>query len=459
MLVAGEEAAALICSRYPVKGRKITVVCGNGNNGGDGFVIAAALSRAGAQVQAALPMGKPKTDTARACFAFPGDVTVCETPDTDCDIVVDALFGIGLDRPVGGELGELIDRINLSDAVTVSIDLPSGVLCDGGVPGKAVRADFTVTMIALKPCIVLPPASEYCGEVAVAPIGISPADYAYLTTEQPVLPRRAKTAHKGTYGTALLLCGSYGMCGAEILAALAALRCGVGIAQALVCDRNYTAFCTRVPEAVTLPVPTDAAGAPAVADQELREAVETADALLIGCGLGRSAQAQRIVKNALADAKAPVVLDADGINAVSSDINRIEQVKAPLILTPHPGEMARLCHTTAAAVEADRVGAARGFAVQHGCILVLKGADTVIAAPDGRIFFNRTGNPGMATGGSGDVLAGMIVSFLAQGVSPLRAALDAVWLHGRAGDLAAARLSQYAMLPEDLIDELKTLVR
>lgn len=277
-------------------------------------------------------------------------------------------------------------------------------------------------------------------------------------TERPVLPERPADGHKGTFGTALLLCGSYGMCGAEILAAKAALRCGVGLVRAVVCAENYAPFLTAVPAAVTLPVRTDADGAPLVTAEQLETAFSRADAVLIGCGLGRSSAAARLVKSALAYSTVPTVLDADGINAVCDDIHLIRKTKSSVIVTPHSGEMARLIGSTAEQVERDRTGIALRFARENGCITVLKGHRTVIAFPDGQYKINATGCSGMATGGSGDVLAGMLVSLLAQGMEPEAATEAAVWLHGKAGELAAERLGERFMLPDDLTEELKNLL-
>ena len=194
---------------------------------------------------------------------------ITDTVDTDCDIMIDALFGIGLDRPLEGRAAEVIDNMNMCDAVKIALDIPSGVKCDGGAVVKAFRADMTITFIALKPCHLLPETSQFCGKTVVADIGVTISEYQYLTTEEPKIQPRPKNCHKGTFGTALIICGSYGMCGAQILATRAALRSGVGIAKAVVCDKNYTAFCTSVPEAVTVPVPTSVNGVPVIDDNTL----------------------------------------------------------------------------------------------------------------------------------------------------------------------------------------------
>lgn len=454
---AGTAAAKIICENYNVQNKKVTVVCGMGNNGGDGLVIASELSKEGACVTVCLPLGQVRTDTAKAMYPLPDDIIFSDTVDADCDIMIDALFGIGLDRPVEGRAADVIDGMNLCDAVKIAVDIPSGVMCDGGVAGRAFRAELTITFIALKPCQLLPESSQYCGRVTVADIGVKASDYLYLTTEEPKRLSRPKNCHKGTFGTALIICGSYGMCGAEILATRSALVSGVGIAKAVVCDKNYNAFCVSVPEAVTVPVPTSANGVPVIDDNTLEKAINTSDALLIGCGLSNSEDTARLVRRVLSATKIPAVIDADGINALRGDINIIGKTKAPVIITPHPAEMARLCGVSTADIEKDRVGYARALAVKTSCVVILKGANTVIASPDGRIFFNTTGNPALATGGSGDVLAGMLVSHLAQGKSALKAALDCVWLHGHAADVAVTHINEAAVSPVDIIEELKTL--
>ena len=277
-------------------------------------------------------------------------------------------------------------------------------------------------------------------------------------TRKPVLPDRPVDAHKGTFGTALLLCGSYGMCGAEILAVKAALRMGVGLVRAFVCRENYAPFCVSVPEAVTLPVETSPQGGMVISSAQLAAALAGAKALLIGCGLGRSAAAEQAVFSALEQTEIPTVLDADGINAVAGNINLIRKVHAPLIITPHPGEMARLCQCSIDKIEQNRVDFAQRFAVDNSCTVVLKGHRTVIALPNGQVLKNGTGCSGMATGGSGDVLSGMLVSLLAQGMAPDRATEAAVWLHGYAGESAGQRLNERYLLPGDIIDELKNIL-
>ncbi len=264
------------------------------------------------------------------------------------------------------------------------------------------------------------------------------------------LPRLADS-HKGTYGTVLSVCGSYGMAGAAMFAAEAALRCGAGLVRAAVPKSVYPIVAVRVPEAVY--VPYDTAGVAVAAELMTHRA----DAMLIGCGLGSGVHTAEMIAALLNEAMCPVILDADGINLASRHIVIPETMHAPLILTPHPMEMARLLHCSVDDVQRDREGTAVKAAKRFGAVVVLKGHRTVIADPDGHVYVNTTGNAGMAVGGSGDVLAGMIASFAAQGMSPWDAAKCGVYLHGLAGDRAAARLSQHAMLPSDMLGELGAL--
>ncbi len=264
---------------------------------------------------------------------------------------------------------------------------------------------------------------------------------------------RSADSHKGTYGTVLSVCGSYGMAGAAALAAKAALRSGVGLLTAAVPESIYPIVAVQVPEGVF--VPYAACGVQAV--KMLLPRLQKADALLVGCGLGQSPSTTAMIEALVAEAACPIILDADGINAAARHISIVETIHAPLILTPHPMELSRLLGCSVATVQADRLAAAKEAVQRTGAVVVLKGHHTVIAAPSGEVWVNPTGNPGMAVGGSGDVLAGMIAGLVAQGMPPADAARCGVYLHGAAGDRAAARLSQHAMLPTDMLEELSGL--
>ena len=281
-----------------------------------------------------------------------------------------------------------------------------------------------------------------------------------ITTNEYVashLPLRVADSHKGTYGTLLTVCGSYGMAGAALLCARGALRSGVGLLRAALPRSVYPLLVDAIPEAVFLPVAEEGGCFCTASIAALTETLITADSVVVGCGMGRGEGQTAVVRQILAYSTVPVILDADGINAVTPHILTEETRTTPLILTPHPGEMARLIGATIPQVQADRVGAALRLAQEVNGIVVLKGHRTVIASPDGRVMENPTGNPGMATGGSGDVLAGIIGSLAAQGVPPFAAAVCGAYLHGAAGDAAAEKYSQRGMLPTDLIEELGSL--
>ncbi len=453
MYTAGITAGKIIDKKYNCQNKRVAVVCGNGNNGGDGFVIANFLYEIGADVTVITPMGPPTTSDATFYFEKCEFIKKSEKFYGIFDIVIDAVFGIGLNRALNEDLSHLFEEMNSSAPIKVAIDIPSGIKADTGeLLGTPIDADLTVTFIALKPCFVLPCGSDYCGEVIVADIGVKPIDIAYKTVKKPVFPKRRHNSHKGTFGTAALICGSYGMAGAAILAAKGALRSGVGIAKCILCDKIYPFFTSALPEAVCVPLKSNSLGTLEYFPES--DIYNNCSSLLFGCGVGQNEDTFKILSDIIEKGQIPTVIDADGINLLSRDIDLLKKSKVPIILTPHPAEMARLLKITVKEVESDRINIARTFAKEYGVTLVLKGANTVIATKNGEVSINTNGNAGMATGGSGDVLAGIIVSLLAQGFSPESAAEAAVFLHGEAGDKAAAKRGMRSMLPSDIIDEL-----
>ena len=454
MKIAGDTACKTICENTNVKNKKIAVVCGNGNNGGDGFVVADNLNKAGADVTVVLPMGVPQTDSAKYYFSLLDGIEICESLEQDYDIIIDAIFGIGLNRELSPQIIKIIDVINSQDAYRVAIDIPSGIESDcGKILGRCVNADLTVTFIALKPCFMLPPATDFTGKVVVADIGVKPCGYTYKTIEKPILPERKRNSHKGTFGTATLFCGSYGMAGAAIMAAKACLRSGVGIAKCVMPKSIYGILTAAVPETVCVIAKQTAKGT-FKGNTDIKKALEKTNAALIGCGIGNNKSTQKLVKRLVENTNIPTVIDADGINALVSNINVLKKTNAPIILTPHPAEMARLCGKTTKEVEQNRVQTALAFAREYNCIVALKGANTIVAVPDGEACFNICGNTGLATGGSGDVLAGITVSFLAQGLSPLEAVKAAVFTHSNTADLITKTIGERALLPTDIIEAL-----
>lgn len=477
---AGSAAARVIREHYPVNGRPVVILCGSGNNGGDGFVIARKLLDQNAKVSVVLTGENPRTQNAMEMaqrirllpipvYRWQQDPQAAIAVIQSAQLVVDAVFGIGFRRVLPDSLRGLFRLIGDRRIPVVAVDIPSGMNADSGhCDPDTLRAERTITFTALKPALTMPQTASFCGEVDVADIGI-PFEicqkYAGSPTpiEMPMVQEcfssRPADSHKGTFGHVLALCGSWGMAGAAVLSVRGALRCGAGLVTAALPRSIYPMVTAAQPEAVCLPLPQDRDGRVALAARSaLRKAAGKVTCLLIGCGLGQSGDLSGLIADLIARAACPVVLDADGINLMAQHIDRVKACKAPLVLTPHPGEMARLCRTTVDEVEKDRAGTARRFAKEYGVWLVLKGHRTLVASPDGSLLVNTTGNPGMATGGSGDVLAGMIASFLAQGMQPQQAAMCGVYLHGRAGDHAAERLGQHAMLPSDLLAELGPLL-
>ena len=457
MLTAGNSVAKIIDEKFYVKDKKVAVICGNGNNAGDGYVAAKRLYELGADVTVVNVLGEPKTENALYYYNLLKPIRIINyfPFQEKFDIYVDAIFGIGLNKSPDDNIKSIINHCNNSSATNVSIDIPSGVECDTGrVLSCAFMADLTVTFIALKPCFMLPLGSDYCGEVIVSDIGVKPCDYSFLTNEKPNLKKRTHNSHKGTFGTALLICGSYGMAGAAILSAKAALKTGVGIVKCILCKGIYSPFTCSIPEAVCIPFRQNNKGTLKYSKKLLNNSLVSCNAVLIGCGMGKSRDAKKILKYIILNSKTPIVIDADGINNLCTNIELLRKSKAPIIITPHPAEMGRLINLSAEKVEQNRLQIAKDFAKQYNCIVVLKGANTIIALPNGEIIVNINGNAGMATAGSGDVLAGIIVSLLAQGYTSEFSAKSAVYIHSQSGDTAALIKGENALIASDIIDML-----
>ncbi len=466
---AGTAAANFILKQQGPSEKRVTVVCGKGNNGGDGFVIARVLSNKGFLVSVVLATtpknysGNPlkmykKLPSKVRLIRTEKDLSVAEDYIKNSDIIVDAIFGIGFKGEARDNEKVLIDLINGSSAFVYSVDLPSGLECNSGaVLGSAVKADETITFEALKPCHVLPPSNALCGNLSVQKIGIKAetldrTEPLCRVIEKPNLPKRDKNSHKGSFGTALSVSGSYGMPGASILAARAALRSGVGKLYAVCPPENYTALAVSVPEAVLVLADIEKDSAPVFS------ALNYADSVLIGPGLSLSEKRKDFIKELLNTATVPTIVDADGINAIANDIEFIKKVKADVIFTPHAKEMARLTGLSIAEIEQNRLNVAKAFAMEYGVYLILKGANTIVSTPEGELFVNMTGNPGLSTAGSGDVLSGMVASFVAEGRDTLSALLSAVYFHGAAGDRAAKLLSERGMIASDIIENLPYLL-
>lgn len=474
---AGAGAANLVQHRFgPLRGKSVTIFCGKGNNGGDGLVVARLLRQLHAKVTVFLLA--PATDLSRDAIVMyrrwlraGGKSSTKEFRSSEqakpilisSDLIVDALLGTGLSATVTGAYREAIQLMNEAGRPVIAIDMPSGIHADNGtVLGQAVRATATITFGLPKLGLYVGPGIDHAGTIHVVDIGI-PAAYTdaldtriiLVTNEQVAnaLPPRPTSSHKGTYGHAGILAGSVGKTGAAALAARAALRMGTGLVTVAVPSSVNDILEAKLLEAMTMPLPETKARTLARSGfDRVLAFMQARTAIAIGPGLSTHPETVELIQSLMKHLDRPTVLDADALNALASRASLLTECKIPPILTPHPGEMARLeVEATSQSVNADRIGTARRFARERGVFLVLKGARTVIARPDGLLAICPTGNPGMATAGTGDVLTGMIVGLLAQGVQSWEAACAATYLHGVAGDLAARQLGQAGMLAGDLI--------
>lgn len=477
-LMENAGCAAEVFIRKTVKtvaGRNFMIFCGGGNNGGDGFVIARKLFEEGGNVIVVLCGGVPKSEEARYMYDcdLSAGITMLDFSDDrgkvekfigDADIIVDALFGTGFSGEFRGAFGEVTKMINETPAVKFAIDIPSGVNAETGEAAKgAVYADFTVAFDALKPGHLLLPGKEFCGECTAVDIGIpsevqSKKPQTCFAVEEGMvfssIRKRPRAGNKGTFGRLLCITGSRNYPGAALMSAYAALRTGAGLVTVATTEKTVDRLVSRIPEATFLPLPENADGTIAfTAIRELLEPLTRCDAVLIGCGLGRTGNGAELVEFVLHNAAGTVILDADALYAISEAPEVLLSAKRTPILTPHIGEMARLCGKTVEEVLADRVEIAIETAKTYHAVVVLKDATTVTASPNGDVYFNTTGNPGLAKGGSGDCLAGMIASLAAQGSIAVASSVCGVYLHGLAADRLVKERSEYGLLATDLPDE------
>lgn len=460
------------------KNPRVTVVAGAGNNGGDAFAVTRHLLAMGYEVSVfcMTDTGNLKGDAytnVRILLNMGMDIPVIDDAAglerlkkscRESDLVIDGLLGTGLNRDVEGIMSEVMDVINNNASLVLSIDIASGVDgLTGKVRGNCIRADATVTFFLPKLGMVLYPGAGHIGELTVADIGIPYALAGDLDTPvlmekhdiRGMLPVRPMEGHKGTFGKPLIIAGSRGMTGAAYLSALAAYRTGSGLVKMIVPDDCLETLSVMLPEAVI-------SGLPRQPDRErayvLERLISEADAVLIGPGLSRSNEAMQLLEEVAEKCDKPMVLDADALNLISGNRSLLEKLRCEAIITPHPAEMARLTGLSTTGVQDDRIGIAKRFADEFGLTVVLKGAGTVIASNDGRTAINPTGNHGMATAGAGDVLAGVIVSLLGQGLPPYEAAVAGVYLHGLAGDLTAAELGAAGVMATDIANNISRAI-
>jgi hydroxyethylthiazole kinase-like uncharacterized protein yjeF len=477
---AGRQAVAAMEAAFEdLAGSSVVVVCGRGNNGGDGFVVARTLVQRGVDASVFLlgSVAEVRGD-ARANLEVLGrlGMTVVEitnaqewelnfTQISDCDLVVDAILGTGFRGRLSGLLETVVADLNALGVPIVAIDLPTGLSADTPqLEGPAVEASMTVTLGAPKIPLVLPPADAHAGDLVIADIGIPiplfdelEGQHLELLTREAmreIVPARVADSHKGDFGRVLIVAGSLGRSGAAHLSALGALRSGAGLVTIATPKSCLPIVAAMAPEYMTEPLDETDSGT--VDFSTLDRVLDmNADVIAVGPGLGQAPATAAFVHGLLERTGVPIVVDADGLNAFAGDPDRLMgREEVPVVITPHPGEMARLLNISTEALQRDRVRYAREFAAAHRVHVVLKGHRTVIASPDGRTFVNLTGNPGMATGGTGDLLTGMIAAWFAQLLDAEAACKLAVYLHGTAGDLAEADEGDVALVAGDIASRL-----
>lgn len=482
---AGLGIVSLIKEKFPdLRRKKVLIIAGKGNNGGDGFVIARHLFNDGIDVTV-LIVGKLSelqgdaglnAETGRKVGIPLIEINEKRLSATDhlfrhSHIIVDAIFGTGLTRPAKGIFKKVIDKINKSGKYVLAVDIPSGLGSDSGITmAPYVQADLTASLALLKRSQMLFPAAEAMGELRVVDIGIPQAAIdkekinVSLAEDDDIrgfFPKRRKASHKGDFGHLLVIAGSRGKGGAAGLAALAALRIGTGLVTLAIPDCCNAALEYNPMEVMTAPLPETKSGSMSLeALDVLLERTKNKTAVAIGPGITTHAQTVKLMQEYLVQLTCPVVIDADGLNCISRSKGLLKKIKCPLILTPHPKEMSRLSGLTTINIQSRRIETAKEFARKNALTVVLKGAGTVIACQDGRIFINPTGNSGLATAGTGDVLTGMIGGLLAQGMDMDKAAIAGTWLHGLAADDYAKDNSQTTLIASDLLSVLpKTMKR
>lgn len=444
---------------------KVLVACGTGNNGGDGLAVARLLMAKDIKVEVCIvgawerlsPEAKQQLEMYQA---ISGKFVTVPAYD-EYTVMVDAIFGIGCNREIKGIAAKVIDAINAENIPVVAIDVPSGISSDTGkVCGVAVKADVTITFFTEKLGILLYPGRDYCGQIKVADLGI-PFENAgecqvitYDKEDLNRLPKRVGNAHKGTCGKVLVIAGSPTISGAAYLSAAGAYRMGAGLVKIYTSKENKAAMQTLLPEALLESYDRDR-----ISLEQLKQCMEWADVIVIGPGLGKDLEAEKILKYVVDESNLPMVIDADGLNILAEHPEWLLAVHAPVILTPHIQEMARLTKISREQIQKKPMETAKCFVSEYPVILILKDARTIVAKENELIYVNTSGNSGMATGGSGDVLSGILGGLMAQGMDELEAARLGVYLHGRAGDAAAETKSIYSMTATDILNGITEVTR
>lgn len=474
---AGLSAYFVIEKEYGIQNRKFVVFSATGNNGGDGLVVARKLHSRGAEVKVFILGDRQKfKGAARLNLEIVQKLPIeivdlqaaadCEADVERADAIIDAIFGTGLDREVGGKYRDIINCINESGKTVFSIDIPSGVQGNSGaVMGVAVKADFTVTFGLPKLGLLLYPGFAHCGKLFVSHISFPPtlygsADLRIATNELIPLPAREPDTHKGNYGKVLFIAGSANYLGAPYFAALSFLKAGGGLSFLATPETVSAYIGTKGNEIIFRPqIPTDTGSLSLKNKDALLEFSETADMVVMGPGVSLNEETQRLMRELALSVQKPALIDGDGITAVSKDLRVLKKRAAATVLTPHLGEMARLTGKSIGDIKENRINILRETCQDLNAIIVLKGAHSLIGYPDGRVYINLSGNPGMATAGSGDVLTGTIAAMFGLGLSFEDAVRIGVFMHGFAGDLAAESKGEDGLIARDVLEKLPLAVR
>lgn len=476
---AGSYCARIIRQTFEnTNKRNVLVVCGKGKNGGDGFVIARKLSEYGYNPTVMMTMGLPVDDESSEMLARirAMGITVVHYDETtdkyfeNAQIIVDCIFGVGFKGEPNEKIAELFNKINSVSATVVSIDVPSGLEGDSGkLTSSHIKADMTIAVLVLKPVHVLKPSIESCGRVVVAPIGIPEKCFAdvnatlfTMSTDEikGFFAKRDTESHKGTFGTVLVIGGSYEMPNAVYFASQGAVNSGAGLVKVAFPAVAYSAIAPKTYEQILIPLESNKMGRISQnAIKRIEKELTKCSCVLIGCGMGNDEDTKSITEFVIKNSQVPVILDADGINCFENNIDILDSAKSTVILTPHPKEMSRIAGVSVQSIQENRGAVVKSFTRAHKSILALKGASTLVGCTEyDDVYVNNTGNPGMSTGGTGDVLGGIIASFIAQGIDPFKSTVAGVKIHGLVGDAVTEKYSMMGNTPSLMLGELPSVL-
>ena len=446
----------------------VAIVCGKGNNGGDGFAIARHLFNKGCNLDVFLTLGEPSSGDSRTNYDIckKMDINIIDCPD-DCDfkcydLIVDVIFGTGFSGAVKENHKQVIDKINESDSFVLSVDVPSGIDAENGqISNVCVNADVTVTFGAYKTGLLMYPAADFVGDVVVSDISIPNAAFEKINSNINVIdnklfadnmPKRKNNSHKGDYGKLLVVAGSKGLSGAAYLCSRSAMLSGCGLVTLAIPECINDVLEAKTTEVMTLPLPDVDGHIAKEAFEVIKPMLNKVDAVLIGPGLGVGDDSVAVVTKLIAESEVPLIIDADAINCLKGKTQLLRNKKCDVILTPHTVEFSRLSGLSADEIEKNRLAVSKDFAMEYGVTVILKGNHTIVTGTDGMQYINMTGNPALATGGSGDVLAGIVSSYVARNIPICTSAAMAVYLHGICGDIASDVYCQESVLAGNVME-------